>query len=335
MTPGKQLKIGFTYDAKADYELLPGEHPEKYAEFDSEATLSEITNALNSTGHEVVRIGHARNLLTRLHAGERWDIVFNIAEGVKGRNRESQVPAILELFNVPYIGSDALTMGVTLDKAVAKMVVGHHGIVTPKFVEVCSENDLNNFHLKFPVIVKPSEEGTSKGISEESVARDLKAMKKRALWTIDTYNQPALVEEFIIGQEFAVAVIGNAQPEVLEPVQIAIAGNVDLGEDLYTHERVENDDIRYLCPSSAKPELIGKLKEMAGAAYTALGCRDFSRIDFRVDTAGQPYFLECNPLPHLGLIDVFPLVAKVAGMTYEQIVCRILEHGCKRYGLSL
>ena len=330
----KPLKVGFTYDAKADYPLAPGDSPDKYAEFDSEQTLSEIVRALKSGGHTVDRIGHARSLLKRLMAGERWDIVFNIAEGLHGRNRESQVPAILELFDIPFVGSDALAMGITLDKAVAKMAVCHHGLATPDFVEVLNEADLNNFRLKYPVIVKPSEEGTSKGLSYDSIARTFEQAKAQALKIVRQYRQPALVEEFITGQEFTVAVIGNgADAEVLEPVQISLKGNVDLKDEFYTHARVENNDIKYLCPAPADKKLLDEIRALSRGAYIAVGCRDFGRIDIRVDEAGRPYFLECNPLPNLGLIDVFPLVAKAEGTTYEAILCRILDHARKRYGI--
>jgi D-alanine-D-alanine ligase len=329
----KKLTVGFTYDAKADYVLGPDENRDKYAEFDSERTLTEIAGAIESGGHRVVRIGHVRSLLPRLLAGERWDIVFNIAEGVKGRNRESQVPLLLELFDIPYAGSDALTMGICQDKTVAKTLVRQHGLATPDFLEVSSADALNDFSLPFPVFVKPSEEGTSKGISGESVVRDRVALQHRTRWLIDTYHQPALIERFIAGQEFTVAVVGNDAPQVLPPVQVAINGVTDLGTEVYSHARVENDEIQYLCPSPAGKELDERLRALALGAYKALGCRDLSRIDLRVDEKGIPYFLECNPLPNLGHIDVFPLVAKAVGLTYEQIILRIFDHACARYGL--
>lgn len=327
-----KLKIGFTYDAKNDYKLLPSDPPDKYAEFDSEETLSEIENALKSSGHKVERIGNANSLLQKIAQGKRWDMVFNIAEGVKGRNRESQVPVLLELFGIPYSGSDALTMGVTLDKAVAKIVVSHGGVLTPDFLEI--ENvvvlDEKKFKLKYPVIVKPSEEGTSKGITPESVCRNFDEVKKITRRVVEEYGQPALVEEFIAGTEFTVAVIENDPPFVLPPVQIAIKGKTSLGEDFYTYERVKNDEIKYICPAEIRKELEEKLKAVSLKAYAALGIKDFGRIDIRVDKNGTPYFLECNPLPNLGLIDVFPLVASAAGSTYDRILVRILNAALKR-----
>jgi len=333
----KKLKIGFTYDAKADYKLLPGDSPDKYAEFDSEETLLQIGNALKLSGHNVERIGNVSALLQKIAQGKRWDLVFNIAEGVKGRNRESQVPAILDLFGIHYSGSDALTMGMTLDKAVAKIIVSHSAVLTPEFLEIeklsqLAENE-KNFKLKYPVIVKPSEEGTSKGIEPDSVCRNFDEVKKITQRIIYKYNQPALIEEFISGSEFTVAVIENDPPFVLLPVQIAIKENTELGEDIYTHQRVENDDIRYICPAPIPKALEEKLKNLAMSSYKSLGIKDFGRIDIRVDEKGAPYFLECNPLPNLGLIDVFPLVAKAIGINYDQMILRILNAALKRNNL--
>ena len=329
----KKLNIGFTYDAKADYKLQPGDPPDKFAEFDSEETLSEIENALRSGGHNVVRIGHARALLFRLMKGERWDLVFNIAEGLKGRNRESQVPVILEMFEVPYTGSDGLTMAATLDKTVAKIIVGAAGVRTPKFVRVEREDDLKKFNLRFPVIVKPSQEGTSKGLSANSRVSDEKSMRELARNLLERYRQPILIEEFISGKEFTVAVVGNEKPEALEPVQVSINGKLHLGDDFYFHARVEDPSIKYLCPAEVSDGLKSELKALAAAAYSALEVRDFGRIDIRTDEDDKPYFLECNPLPNLGKIDVFPLVAEAMGITYEDIILRILDYARRRYGI--
>ena len=329
------LKIGFTYDAKEEYPLAEGETADIIAEFDPEPTLQEIFGALSTSGNEIVRIGHARSLINALSVkNERYDLVFNIAEGITGRGREGQVPSILELFNQPYSGADPVTMGLTLDKILAKKIVASDGVITPRWQKISSMNQLNEFSLSFPVFVKPSFEGTSKGITQDSLVRkkeDLFAQVERIL---TLYQQPALVEEFIVGSEFTIVVLGNGNARAFPPVQIIISGQRDLGEEFYTTERVYNSEISYLCPDDLPPSLNAKLERMSLDAYHALGCRDFGRIDFRVDKDGNPYFLECNPLPNISKSDVFPLVAERAGITYDKIIVEILHHALKRYHIS-
>jgi len=322
------LKVGFTYDSKNEYPENTDDIPDKYAEFDSEETIQHIESALKSGGYEVIRIGHARNLLDRIHSGEKWDIIFNICEGLGGRNRESQVPAILDLFNIPYSGSDALTMGLTLDKVMAKKIIEYHKLSTPKFLCINSMAELTpeNLTLKFPLIIKLLHEGTSKGLSKESLVQNFKQLKERVDWTMETFKQPVLIEEFITGYEFTVAVVGNDPPEILPPVQISIYGKMDVGEDFYIRSMVESSDaIKYICPAKIDKKLEKKICDFTSKAYKILGCRDFGRFDFRVDYNNNPYFIECNPLPNLGMLDVFPLVAKATGRTYEQLICLILE----------
>ncbi len=331
-----KLKVGFTYDLKEDYEVLAGDPPDKYAEFDSKETISEIELALKTSGHDIIKIGHAKNLIKKLHNGEKFDIIFNICEGLKGRNRESQVPAILELYDIPYVGSDPLTMALTLDKTLAKKIVQYHGLNTPNFICINSIDEISpkKFKLRFPLIVKPSQEGTSKGLSKESFVKNFTQLKKRIEFVLETYKQPVLIEEFIVGYEFTVAVVGNNPPEVLPPVQIAINDETDLGENFYTYERVDSSEIKYICPADIDKSLDKKLRDLALGAYNVLGCRDLGRIDIRVNYDENPYFLECNPLPNLGKIDIFPIVAKATGKTYEELICYILEAGIKRTILS-
>ncbi|MEW6040546.1 MAG: D-alanine--D-alanine ligase [Elusimicrobiota bacterium] len=330
-----KYKIGFTYDAKDDYSVLSGDQSDKYAEFDTEETISEIESALKTSGNEIIKIGNAKNLIKEIVKGNKYDLIFNICEGLNGRNREAQVPAILDLFEIPYTGSDALTMALTLDKTLAKKVIAYHGMKTANFISVESIEDLSpkKFNLRFPIIVKPSQEGTSKGLSKESFVCNFTQMKKRVEWVLKRYKQPVLVEEFIIGYEFTVAIVGNSPPEVLPPVQISINGETDLGENFFTHARVESPEVKYICPAEIDRELDKKIRSHALECYKILGCRDLGRIDIRVDYNNESYFLECNPLPNLGKIDVFPLVAKTTGRTYEQLIKFILESGIKRCGL--
>ncbi|MFH1282649.1 MAG: hypothetical protein ABII27_03185 [bacterium] len=329
------LTIGFTYDAKEDYALGIQDNPDKFAEFDEPLTIHEINSALESGGHTIIKIGHAKNLIKRLVAGEKYDIVFNIAEGITGRGREGQVPSILELYDQPYVGSDPVTMGLTLDKVLAKEIARYHGILTPNYFVAKQNVPFINPGIKFPAFVKTSCEGTSKGVTKDSLVKDEGAMVSYIKYIQGKYKQNALVEEFVVGQEYTVVVLGNESLEALPPVQVRINEKGDLGEDFYTYDRVFNKEVSYVCPSDLDPKLEQQLKNSAINVVKALGCRDFSRVDFRVDKNNQAYFLECNPLPNLGSGDVFPIVAVKIGSNYNKIILRVLDNAVQRYNLAI
>ena len=327
--------VGLTYNLKTEYVFKPGDPQDANAEFDHPDTVALIEQAIRAGHHRVVRIGNANRLL------ESWehlavDIIFNISEGTGGRNRESQVPIILEMLGIPYVGSDGLTLGLTLDKVLTKKILIAEGIPTPRFLEVKDARDtLRDVPLDFPLIVKPRHEGTSKGLSEASVVRNLADLQRQTRWLIETYRQPALVEEFIEGSEFTIAILGNERPEVLPVVQVRIGGQLDLGDQFYTWTRVrEHSDLDYVIPAAITPELEARLREAALRTYQAVECRDFGRVDFRVDRQGRPYVLEINPLPSLATADVFTLLAKQLGLSYEAMVNRILDHALARHGLQ-
>ncbi|MEW6008638.1 MAG: hypothetical protein AB1629_03285 [Candidatus Omnitrophota bacterium] len=317
---------------KEDYVLKPTDPHDRYAEFDSQKTVNEIIEAIEDNGHSVVPLGNARKLLEMAKRPE-VDIVFNIAEGDAGRNRESQVPIILELLEIPYIGADALTLGLSLDKIFAKEIFIYHGIPTPKFFQAEKLEDLKKLKLKFPLIVKPRFEGSSKGLNEDALVYDSSALKKRVQWLLETYKQPALIEEFISGEEFTVAVIGNDPAKVYRPVQIAISGKLDLGDLFYTHENVTSTDLDYVYPAPISKELAARIQELSLTAYRAVECRDWGRVDIRTNKKGEVFILEINPLPSLCSDDVFPLIAKYEGMTFSSLVGSILNAGLKRYNM--
>ena len=326
--------VGLTFDLKTDYKFKEGDPLDANAEFDHPTTIDVIADAIASNGFKVKKIGNAANLLEKIdHLGV--DIVFNISEGLTGRNRESQVPILLEMAGVPFVGADALTLGLTLDKVMAKKIFIAEGIPTPRFFEVVSPEDLvNHDHCKFPLIVKPRFEGSSKGLSENSRVENIEELKKQVDFIIKTYKQPALVEEFISGQEFTVAIVGNKNPEVMPVVQIKIDGKLKLNDKFYTFARITSDRLEYVCPAKITQELKKKLDDLALRVYRSVECRDFGRVDFRVDNDGKPYVLEINPLPSLSTEDVFKLVAENIGITYEQMVGKILNSAIERNGLN-
>ncbi len=326
--------VGLTYDLKSDYHFKEGDPPDANAEFDHPSTIDVIADAIEANGFKLVRIGNAANLLEKMdHL--KVDIVFNISEGETGRNRESQVPILLEMAGIPFVGADALTLGLTLDKVMAKKIFLADGIPTPKFFEVTNgEQILNMNHYKFPLIVKPRFEGSSKGLSESSRVENKDDLKRQVDYIVNTYKQPALVEEFISGSEFTVAIIGNDPPEPMPVVQIKIDGRLQLNDKFYTFARITSDRLEYICPAKISAELRDTLTALALRVYKAVECRDFGRVDFRVDQNAKPYALEINPLPSLSTEDVFKLVAEKSGMTYEQIIGKILSSAIKRHKLN-
>jgi len=321
-----------TYNLKTDWPLKAGDPADLNAEFDSPATVEKISEALSWGGHQVKKIGHVYNLLEQIKDLD-VDIVFNICEGYSGRNRESQVPLLLELYGIPFVGSDALTLGLTLDKIIAKKCFMADGIPTPAFFEAGSTDNLEQLvrQVKFPLIVKCRYEGTSKGLTEHSKVNDLKSLKQQVEIIVRTYHQPAIVEEFIRGSEFTVAVLGNDDPQAMPVAQIVMNDRTDLGDNFYTFAMVVSSDLRYTCPAKISEKLNRQLQEISVRAYQSVDCRDFGRVDFRVDEKGNPYVLEINPLPSLAAADIFNIFPAVCGSTYEKIVNQILENAFKRY----
>lgn len=326
--------VGLTYDLKTDYEFKKDDPPDANAEFDHPGTIDAIAQAIESRGYKTKKIGNVLNLLEN-YSDLGVDIVFNISEGISGRNRESQVPVLLEMAGVPFVGADALTLGMTLDKLMAKKVFIAEGIPTPKFSEVKSPSSLiNTDHLNFPLIVKPRFEGSSKGLSEASRVETMDELKKQVEYVVNAYKQPALIEEFIRGEEFTVAIIGNDPAETLPAVQIKIDGRLKLNDKFYTFARITSDRLEYICPARISQDLKKRLSETALRAYEAVECRDFGRVDFRVDNEGNPYVLEINPLPSLSTEDVFTVVAQATGSSYEDMIARILKCALKRHNLN-
>ncbi len=324
--------VGLTYDLKTDYKFKKDDPADANAEFDHPDTINVIANAIAANGFKVKKIGNAANLLEKID-NLGVDIVFNISEGLTGRNRESQVPILLEMAGVPFVGADALTLGLTLDKVMAKKIFIAENILTPKFFEASSVDLLSDMdHCKFPLIVKPRFEGSSKGLSENSRVENFEGLKQQVDFITKTYKQPALIEEFISGQEFTVAIVGNENPEIMPVVQIKIDGKLKLNDKFYTFARITSDRLEYVCPAKITQELKNKLNELALKVYRSVECRDFGRVDFRVDNTGAAYVLEINPLPSLSTEDVFMLLAKNTGITYEQMIGKILGCAIKRHG---
>lgn len=331
----RRLKVGITYNLRKDFSCTEGQPIDSYEEFDSEETIDAICEVLQSDGHEVFKLGGGIGLLDRLRTSPP-DIVFNIAEGMGGRNREAHIPALLEFLNIPFTGSDPLTLSLTLDKAMAKKVVRSDGIPTPGFKKVETVKDLENLGLSYPLFVKLCYEGSSKGVRLDSKISDPSSLREKVSWLLETYGPPVLVEEFVSGPEFTVGILGNADPMVLGVMQIEIKGSAP-EEAIYSLEvkREWEERVRYHCPPPISIEMKKRIEEVALRAYRTLECRDVSRVDLRIGKDGIPYFLEINPLP--GLSPVYgdlPIMARKMGWQYHQLVKTIFHHALKRYGIS-
>ena len=326
----ERTRIGFAFNMKR-VDSKAGNDTE--AEYDPPETIDAIRSAIESLGYEVIPLEATSELPQRL-ADAKVDIVFNIAEGLSGRNREAQVPALCELVGIPYTGSDSATLALALDKALAKRILRQHGILTPEFQVFASGREKLNPALvhKFPLIVKPNAEGSSKGITGSGVVDDEAALRAAVLSMIEKYRQPALVEEYISGREFTVGLLGDKRPRILPPMEICFK---DKGKQrpVYDFEIKQEWEkhVYYECPAKLSPAELRSVERAARETFTALDCRDVARIDIRMNKDGQVYVLEVNPLP--GLTPDYSdlvLISKAAGINYRTLIAEILAGGLKR-----
>lgn len=325
------MRVGMTFDLR-DHYLALGYGEEETAEFDSMETIDAIHAFLEGRGHEVVRIGTVRQLAERLVAGERWDLVFNIAEGLAGLGREAQVPALLEAYGVPYTFSDPLTLALTLDKAMAKRVVRDMGIPTPDFAVVEREADLARLDLPFPLFAKPLAEGTGKGISAASRVESREALAAVCRRLLREHRQPVLVETFLPGRELTVGIVGTGDRARSIGVMEVLFG--ERAESWgYTYENKEHyeDRVTYRLADDAEARAA---EETALRVYRGLRCLDGGRVDLRSDASGVPCFLEVNPLAGINPVrSDLVILGRLAGIAYDDLLGEILDSAVERHGL--
>ena len=327
--PPEPLRIGFTYNIKR-VDSKGGNDAE--AEYDAPETIDSIREALESYGHVVIPL-EATPDLPRQFMDSPVDLVFNIAEGVAGRNREAAVPALCELMGIPYTGSDAATLSIALDKALSKRVLRQHGILTAEFQVMESGRERLSPKLKFPLIVKPNHEGSSKGVSAHaSVVDDEQALRAVVRELIERYRQPALIEDYIAGREFTVGALGDKRPRLLPPMEILFKdkNNPRPVYDFQIKQEWEKH-VYYECPAKLTPAELKAIERVTRETFIALGCRDVARVDLRMNARGEFYVIEVNPLP--GLTPNYSdlcLIAKAANIDYRSLIGEILAGGLKR-----
>ena len=322
--------VGILYNIKH-----PGtdEVRDAQAEYDSMDTVLAIRRALESGGYRTVLLEEDRELPQKL-AETPVDIVFNIAEGLRGRGREAEAPGLLNLLGIPFTGSDETALGVALDKALSKRLAAALGVPTPAFAVTADPADPALDALPLPVIVKPNAEGSSKGIPDACVASDREELHALVRRNLKLYGGEMLAEEYVSGREFTVGILGNGpQTRVFPPMEILFRRDTHGSYRVYSFDVKQNykQFVDYRCPAELTAEQDARMRDLALSMYRALGCRDFARVDFRMDGAGRMFFIEINPLPGLapGYSD-YPMLAEMCGVPYDELVLSVLRAALER-----
>jgi D-alanine-D-alanine ligase len=322
------MKIGLTYDLRQSY-LDMGYGEEETAEFDRIDTIEAIERTLRHLGYDTDRIGNIRDLTERLSGGDRWDLVFNIAEGLRGTGREAQVPALLDAYDIPYTFSDPLVLALTLHKGMTKRVLRDLGIPTPDFAEIHSEEDIDKVRLPYPLFAKPIAEGTGKGITTASKVTGRAELPRVCRELLARYKQPVLVETFLPGREFTVAVVGTGpRARVLGVMEIVLKSNAEA--DVYSYANKEECEL-YVDYVLVDDAVALDAAQTALKTWTGLNCRDAGRIDLRADARGVANVIEVNPLagihPHHSDL---PIICNLAGISYVRLFEMIMESALSR-----
>jgi D-alanine-D-alanine ligase len=319
---------------------------DEFAEWDSPATIAAVESALSKLG-KVVRLEANEDFPERLRQ-TKPDIVFNIAEGFYGVNREAHVPAICEFYGIPYSGSDPFTLSLCLDKARTKETLAFHGIPTPRFAVVRKVEELGavSEKLALPLFAKPLHEGSSKGITDRNLCVDHSQLRAQAKLLLENYDQPVLVEEYLPGKEFTCAVLGNGDEATVMPIVAMNFETLPEGalpiysfDAKFVWDRPENPLDIFQCPARITSALQASIERVTLDAYRVLGCRDWARIDVRLDAAGVPNVLEVNPLP--GILpdpadnSCLPKAARAAGIGYDELIQSCLKYAAARQGVKL
>lgn len=322
------MRIGITYDLREEY-LAAGYGEEQTAELDRPETIDAIEEALRALGHSPERVGGLAALARRLLSGERWDLVFNIAEGLHGIGRESQVPALLDAWQLPYTFSDPLVLALTLHKGMAKHVVRDCGVPTPDFRVVGDLADLGSVDLPFPLFCKPVAEGSSKGISAASRVHSREGLEAACRDLLRRFGQPVLVESYLAGREFTVGLVGTGRrAAVLGVLEVVLRPGAEA--EVYSYHNKEHYEglVEYRPVDDAQAQAAA---EVALTAWGALGCRDGGRVDVRLDAGGHPHFLEANPLAGLHPVrSDLAILARAVGLGYPGLIRLVLESACAR-----
>ncbi len=324
------MKVGLTYDLRSWY-LDRGYSMEDTAEFDKQETVDAIDTALRKMGFETDLIGNSFQLIEALSSGKRWDLVFNIAEGLYGDGRESVVPAILDQYKIPYVFSGPVIMGVSLNKYLTRLIVAAAGVPVSPGMMISSPADIIKCKLEYPLFIKPVSEGTGKGITEKNLLRTPSELKEMAEFLLGRFNQPALVEEYLPGREFTVGVIGTGEDAV------AIGGMEIECRDNYPYSVEFKENYQEYCKYIPMPsDYSDECKKVALDVWKALGAVDGGRVDVKADRNGRVCFMEVNPLAGLHPVHSdLPILARMSGIDYQTLLEGIVRSSLERHNLRL
>ena len=325
------MTIGLTYDLRSEY-LAEGYSEEETAEFDRDDTVVAIESTIRSLGYHTERNGHGRQLAAALVAGRRWDLVFNIAEGMYGIGREAQVPALLDMYRIPYTFSDPLVMSLTLHKGMTKRVIRDAGVPTADFSVVDTPETAGAVDFAPPWFVKPVAEGTGKGITPESIIYHKAGLEAGCRRLIETFRQPVIVEPYLPGREFTTGIVGTgAKARVLGTIEVHLLDMAEQGAYSYINKEECETRVHYALRHAGDDPTVAEAEEVALAAWQALGCRDGGRIDLRCDKNGHPLFIEVNPLAgiHPAHSDL-PIICTFLGIAYLDLIGLIIESAAER-----
>ncbi len=322
------MQIGIAYDLRDEY-LAEGYSLDETAELDSEETILGLEAALHCLGHTTERIGHLRSLIRLLNAGRRWDLVFNICEGMHGTGREAQVPALLDAYQIPYTFSDPLVLALTLHKGLTKRVIRDAGLPTAPFTIVERADEAGLCPLPFPVFIKPVAEGSGKGIDGNSIIYTAADYTSHCLQLLEKYRQQVLVEKLLTGREFTVGITGTGQDaRVVGVMEVLIRKEAE--EQTYSRFIKENYESRVNYHLVDGP-LAMACSEVSLKVWRLLGCRDAGRVDLKLDENGKPNFLEVNPLAGLNhRYSDLPILTRLAGRDFSWLIREIVLSAVKR-----
>jgi D-alanine-D-alanine ligase len=327
----RTMRVGLIYDLFEDYPWIQGEAFDADVENEPEETVLALESAIRALNHEPLRVGPARNLLSRMDNPD-FDVAINIAEGGRGRNREGEAPTLLEMMGVPFIGSDALTLSLSLDKVWTKDLAVSAGLFTPNYAVFCENEEVDCLRLprRFPLFVKPRYEGSAKGLTIASKVQSIQELRNQVSDITSNYGQDVLVEEFVEGSEYTVAVIGHNPARTLPVIQRAIETDTGIGLHVLDRKGLPEQDYSFSLPGVLTSELEARLQASALTIFHKLECKDFARIDFRVDSKGKEWFLEINPLPTFAPNGTFAIMAELQGVPYSEFLAGVLKEAFQR-----